>query len=224
MKYELYKKVNRLTNDCMDYFHDRVEYYEKKYSINLDHPKISVYTIDAVKDYSSLPTDFIDQIARSRMLTFMQCCVDSDSIITAIPSVVTMSYQTMFEIIMDCNMSFPDALSYIAYIIKHEIGHIIDRHQRLIGKPIEEWDKLSDKYLDDLAEFYKTNKLRKNSSKEKKLNHLLLYHQLPEEASANKLVGITDHDHINAFRLVESKMVDFNNWRLYERIREEHKL
>lgn len=208
MKKELVVKVEGLLERCCKRFDELVEEYEEMYQIDLNHPTITFYTIDVCYDYSEL-SGFIDTLNGSKMLTLQTIFGHTDpdieddyQVIETISSQVLMSYQSVFEVILDCNMNFEDAERYLIHVMRHEIGHILDRNIRFVGKYVKEWNDAIDFYEKQQKEFNKKHKLRKNASTKSARQWIIDYHHLiDEEVNANRLAKIDDQQIIEAFEI-----------------------
>lgn len=120
---------------------------------------------------------------------------DGDDIIVGLMTGIYMSYESLYEVIINCRLDFDLAYESMKFCIKHEIGHILD-DQHFIGRSISEWNNDADNIL---KSYNNMRKLRKNASYKSRLQWWLDYNHLPSELAANNLVGITDNDIIEEY-------------------------
>ena len=109
-----------------------------------------------------------------------------------------LSIQSNVTIIDDKYKKYTDfnkALKTMEFTLRHEIGHIIVKN-KFVGKPMKEWDKVD--YEESIG-YNGMPTLRKNASKQARLEWLLQYNSLPSEKAANDAVGITEEDIIEDF-------------------------
>lgn len=190
---KMIKQLNKLVRDSFDYWKDITEEY------NIHEVSFTLYD----ECYRSEDVDYIASDCDSnRMVTLLtpktgdESGIESiDRIIEYIEGSVYMSYQRLFEILIDCELDFSKVLETMKFTLKHELGHIIAK-QRFVGESIKYWNDQCDAENEDYKNF---PKLRKNASVKNRLKWLLSYNELPEERAANNAVGITKDDIIADF-------------------------
>lgn len=196
--------ANTIRNYNNNIYAELIKYYNfllEKYNLNKKWNHFMIYDLYHRNEDTEL---IAESRLYNRMITISDCYSDpksvkfntDDAIIEEIDQRIYFSYQAFYEIIISCLMDRNAALETMKFTLKHEIGHIL-HNRTYIGKPIGEWYNKNEKYLVD--EKSKLLKLRKNASMKSRLEWILLYNKLSEEAYANEQVGITEEDIIMDF-------------------------
>lgn len=121
----------------------------------------------------------------------------NDAVIEDINAHIYMSYEQLYQLMIECRMNLDDLMKSMKFTIRHELGHILYYRNRFIGKTIREWNEHA---VEQDNGYKHAKKLRKNASFESRLNWYIYYNtELPYEKAANDAVGITVQDIIDDY-------------------------
>jgi len=190
---KMLKMTNKLIHDSLDYWYSTCSKY------NITEVSLNIYGNACVDDKVQYVRNHISD---TRAVTVSIAHTDdnlnidpNDRIIKSVTSEVYISLQELYAILIDTELDFNKALKTMEFTLRHEIGHIIVKN-KFVDKPIKEWDKVD--YEESIG-YNGMPTLRKNASKQARLEWLLQYNSLPSEKAANDAVDITEEDIIEDF-------------------------
>lgn len=184
------KELSRILEELMDY----AQYLSNKYNIK---EFANLYFTFFTKE-SKLDVD----IEPAVMFVAIDCITDDEKsdIVKALHAKIYLSKEDLLDVLVACNMNFNNTLSYLKFVLLHEIGHVID-NRKYIGLTIDEFRRRAEN-----SKVGKVSKLRINASLDNVINYTLEYNNLIEsERLANQAVGITDNDIVKFVKMVSGK-------------------
>lgn len=200
------KKIEILLDGMIEYWETLGNDCSKRYGFRM--PSILIYNTHFDKPYSD-ELVIIRREEDASMITLFSACGTpqtdipyEDQIIESIHSEVFMSYERLFELIIECELDFTDVTECLKFMMRHEMGHIIDMNKRFIGKTVNDWNEYS---AQSIAEMAKVPKMRKNASPRNREQWFLMYNRLPGEKAANDAIGITEEDIRNYCRMTTKR-------------------
>lgn len=204
MNNSAYNMIQKLIEDSFQYW-DEVH---DEFGITKDDglTSMTIWSVHDIYNDPEVESILKNEASHPNMHGVMTTCIyclgeegyenKEDAIVTGTLNKVYMSFQELFELVIDCHMDYDKALESMKYLIRHEIGHILSYREMFVGKRYGE----SQKYNDELeAEYENVPKLRKNASLKSRKTYSLAYMHVTHERLANEAVGITDEDIIADF-------------------------
>lgn len=190
MNKNTYKNMNKTLDALYEYFFD----LQSQYGIpSDDYVPFTIYTTNFYEKHSNPEIEFLrdSKDNNSAFMTTLSECMGNpdDMIIQYIKSCVYMSYENLFELVLDCEMRWDDVLESLKHAVRHELGHVLYARETYIGRPHDEWLE----YIQE-TNGYDIKLLRKNASLKNRIQFILDYMHIPHEKKANDIVGITDED------------------------------
>ncbi len=156
----------------------------------------------------NIPEEIVSILDNSRMVTVCQSLGNNDPkippekrIVEDVDAHVYMTYQSLYQLIIECRLDFDEIYESMKFTLRHEMGHILD-HRQYIGRTCKEWNDKCDK---NKILQKQVPHLRRNASYKKRLEWYLMYNQNPVEKVANDFVGITEEDIIADYKRTHYK-------------------
>lgn len=201
------ERINRTVEQAIDYWERLGERYGTEYGFEC--PGILFYNTQFNSPYPDEIVDAVRYNVDAMMVTVIIACNDAVNydetdtpmearIVGNIWGATYMSYENLYGLILECEMDFDRVDRCLEFMMRHEMGHVIDKQLNFVGKTIGEWNLGYEKVKQEEASM---PKLRKNASYASRLKWLRQYFQLPAEKLANELVGITDEDIVEYWRM-----------------------
>lgn len=200
-------QIDRTVEQAIQYWERLSEKYCAEYGFG--PPGILFYNTSFDTPYGDEIVNAVRYNVDAMMATVIVACNDAvdydttdipvdERIVGNIWAATYMSYENLYGLILECEMDFDRVNRCLKFIMRHEMGHIIDKHLNFVGKTAGEWNLGYAKVSEEEASM---PKLRKNASYASRLKWLRRYFQLPAEKLANELAGITDDDIVEYWRL-----------------------
>lgn len=184
------KELSRILEELMDY----AQYLSNKYNIEeFANLYFTFFTKESKLDIDIQPAVMFVEIS----------CIMNDEksdIVQSLYANIYLSKEDLLDVLVSCNMNFNNTLSYLKFVLLHEIGHVIVS-RKYIGLPIDEFRRRAEN-----SKVGKVSKLRINASLDNVINWTLEHNYLIEsERLANEAVGITDNDIVKFVKMVSGK-------------------
>lgn len=183
------------------------ESYGEKYGFSC--PSILFYNTEFDKPYADEDVNIVRKEIDNRAITVLTACGQnnpeippSEQIVESVFSRTFMSYESLYNLMIECELNFRDIDDSLEFILSHEMGHIVVANQQYIGMTAGEWNTMHDECI---AQVNSLPKLRKNASYKNRLKWFQSYFNIPAEKAANAAVGITNADIIKHFQRLREK-------------------
>lgn len=146
---------------------------------------------------------------KGRMFAISSCTPQGDDpdgdIVEEVRSVIYIPFENIYGHIIDCELDFDKVFEAMKFVIRHEIGHIIEARKN-IGISVDEWNKRAKEIFEEPD--------YSNSSDEEKMKYWLEYNEIESEKKANNNVGITREEIIEYFNIISGYPVE-KKWEIF---------
>lgn len=180
--------VNRIIDESESYLDFLTDLYGIDVAFHLFAVSTRNWQIDDL--YETEPTHFMMKIG-------VYGTRDDTGVYTEIRGIIHMSYETLYQLIIECCLDEDDIIESMKMSIKHEVGHALVWTKEFIGKTIEQVSDIVTRYDSEYASF---PSLRKNASDKSRLQYYLDYNfNISAERMANDAVGLTKEHFIKDY-------------------------
>lgn len=190
------KQIRELVNWATVYWEEIGDRYGKRYGFS--DPEILFRSYPTGKLYEADDANEVRSSIGGIMVSIISSCGElnmklpwEDQIVDDTWIRAYVGYEALYRLIIECELDFDRVKACLRFVMRHEMGYAIGKHMRLVGKTIKDWDLENDRHRLDRTTL---PKLRKNASHNSRLNWLRCYFELPDEKTANDIIGITDDD------------------------------
>lgn len=191
------RKIDDLIERSFDFWYELRE----KYGLGNDPISVTFYPIDAFADFKEEIQESLLTQKNSRCNSVISCTY-SDGIISHVTGAVYWSYESLYRLLIECELDYDRTFESMKFTLRHEMGHILDYKKRFIGQNIQSWNKYNE---DSVVQNKLMPTLRRNAKYENRLRWYLIFNSLPAEKNANNEVGITEQDIIDDFKRTHRK-------------------